>query len=159
LNCAEAATIEFDEPEWRERFEAHCARWPRLPRYLQEDAAFEATLADWRRFHSTPAGDKRRPASAVDGIVVLAKLGIMPPRSAWVDIPHGDAVEGYQHDDHCWMSYAGEQWRIAAIEDRILHLERMTFEGVEREKKQIDLNRAKWTSYVEAAAAVLAAMG
>jgi hypothetical protein len=57
-----------------------------------------------------------------------------------------------------WMSYAGEQWRITGIEDRMLHLEKMWFEEKERETKQIDLNRARWDKYTEAAVAVLEAM-
>lgn len=160
MNPAEAGAIDYEEPDWRERFEEHCARYPRLPRYLQEDSAFEATLQDWRRFHATPISDgKHVPAGATEAIIALAQIKIMAPRSAWIEIPHGDAVEGYQHDDHLWLSIAGEQWRITEISDRMLHLERMTFEGTDREQKQIDLSRAKWTGYIEAAIAVLKSMG
>ena len=38
---AEAAAIELEEPDWQERFETHFARWPKLPRYLAENEAFE----------------------------------------------------------------------------------------------------------------------
>jgi hypothetical protein len=162
MNPAQAGQVEYEEPDWLERFNEQCARWPRLPRYLQEDSAFEEVLRQWRRFHSTPVevdGEmKRRPAAAIDAIIALAKLKVMPPRSAWTDIPHGDAAEGFQYDDHMWMSYAGEQWRITAIEDRTLHLERMWFEEKQRETKQIDLNRARWDGYIAAAVAVLDAM-
>jgi hypothetical protein len=161
MNPAEAAAVEYEEPDWRERFEEQCARWPRLPRYLQEDAAFEEVLRQWRRSHSTPVevGGRqlRQPAGAVEAMIALAKLKIMPPRSAWVDIPHGDIVEGFQHDDHCWLSYSGQQWRITAIEDRILHIDKMTFDD-KFETQAIDLNRARWDKYVEAAVAVLEAM-
>jgi hypothetical protein len=161
MNPREAGriTIELEEPNWRELFEEQCARWPTLPRYLQEDNAFEEVLRRWRRFNSTPVevnGEwKRRPAPATDAIIALAKLKVMAPRSAWNEIPHGDVVEGYQHDDHMWMSYSGEQWRIVAIEDRMLHLEKMWFSEKQREIKTIDLNRARWDGYVDAAVAVL----
>jgi hypothetical protein len=161
MNPAEAAAVEYEEPDWRARFEEQCARWPKLPRYLAEDAAFEAVLSRWRRFHSTPVeiGGKqlRQPAGAVEAMIALAKLKIMPPRSVWNEIPHGDVVEGFQHDAHMWMSYAQEQWRITAIADRMLHLEKMSFDD-KTETKQIDLERARWDKYVEAAVAVLNAI-
>ena len=69
VSPAEARAVEYEEPDWRERFETHCARWPRLPRYLQEDSAFEATMRDWRRWHATD--DK--PAGAVEAMIALAK--------------------------------------------------------------------------------------
>jgi hypothetical protein len=52
-----------------------------------------------------------------------------------------------------WLSISGEQWRITAIEDKMLLLEK----GFEDEPAtmQIDLSKAKWTKYVEAAVAVL----
>jgi hypothetical protein len=158
----EAGQVEYEEPDWREIFEEEIARWPRLPRYLAEDNAFPEVMRRWRRFHWTPVevkGEQRKmPAGATEAMIALAKLKIMPPRSAWVDIPHGDVVEGFQCDDHCWMSYAGEQWRIIGIEDRMLHLEKMWFEDKQRETKQIDLNRADWTKWTEAGVAVLEAM-
>jgi hypothetical protein len=161
MNPAEAAMIEFEEPDWVEEFNLECQRWPRLPRYLREESAFPEIMRRWRRFHSTPVevdGEwKRRPAPAVEAIVALAKLKVMPPRSGWNDIPRDDET-GYQQDDHCWMSYAGEQWHIIGIEDRTLFLERMWFEEKQRETKQIDLNRANWTNYLESAVAVLEAM-
>jgi hypothetical protein len=157
MNPAEAAAVEYEEPDWLERFNEQCARWPRLPRYLQEDAAFEEVMRQWRRFHAEPAEvGKRIPRPASEAMIALAKLKIMPPRSAWNEIPHGGDV-GYQHDDHMWMSYASEQWRITAIEDRMLHLEKMSFDD-KTETKQIDLNRARWDKYTEAAVAVLEAM-
>jgi hypothetical protein len=161
VNPAEAAAWEFAEPDWRERFDEQCARWPKLPRYLQEDAAFEEVMRQWRRFHSTPVEidgkSMRQPASAAEAMIALAAIGVMPPRSAWQDIPHGSVAEGFQHDDHMWMSYAQEQWRITAVEDQMLHLEKMSFDD-KTETKQIDLNRARWDKYVEAAIAVLEAI-
>ena len=162
MSPAEAGAVELEEPNWRERFEDHCLRWPKLPRYLQEDSAFEATLSDWRRFHFTwleveingKVQLKHKPASAIDGMVALAKLKILPPRSLIKDVPR-DGATGYQADDHMWLSIAGEQWRITAIEDRIIILER-TLED-KPETKQIDLTKAKWTKYVEAACAVIEA--
>ena len=131
------------EPDWREAFEAD---------------GFEETLTQWRRFHCT--GDepgKRIPASAIDGIIILAGMGILPPRSELRDLLH-DPRTGYQCDEHCWLSISGEQWRIVAIEDRMLHLEQMTFTGDEPETRQIDLSRADWTRHTEAAVAILEAM-
>jgi hypothetical protein len=160
VNPSEAAAVEFEEPNWNDLFEQECLRWPKLPKYLQQDAAFEEVLRRWRRFHSTPVEikgeQKRMPAGAVEAMIALAKIKIMPPRSAWQDIPHGDAVEGFQHDDMMWLSIAGEQWRIVAIEDRMMHLSKMSFDG-KNETKQIDLNRANWTKYLESAVAVLEA--
>ncbi len=160
MSPAEAGAIQIEEPDWRAVFEEQCARWPKLPRYLQEDSAFTEVLRQWRRFHWTPIevnGElKKNPAGAVEAIIALAKLRITPPRSAWQDIPHGDVVEGYQHDDHMWLSIAGEQWRITAIEDRMLCLQKGFQADVET--KQIDLNRARWDKYTEAAVKVLEGM-
>jgi hypothetical protein len=155
MSPAEAGAVEFEEPDWRERFEDYCARWPRLERYQQEDEAFEATLKDWRRFHWTPVevnGEtKRQPAGAIEGMIALAKLGVMAPRSTLKDVPRTGAI-GYQHDEHVWLQVAGEQWRVTAIEDHILFLE-----GMDGDKKQIDLTRAKWNKHIDAAVAILEA--
>ena len=45
------------------------------------ELAFENILREWRSFHWTPVGDKKRPAGATEGILALALLGVMPPRS------------------------------------------------------------------------------
>jgi hypothetical protein len=160
MNPREAGRVEYEEPDWPAEFDAECLRWPNLPKYLQEESAFPEIMRRWRRFHATPVeveGQwKRRPASATEAMIALAKLRIMPPRSAWVDIPHGNIVEGYQHDDHAWLSLSGELWRITGVEDCMLFLEKMTFDD-KREQKQIDLNRARWDQYCESAAAVLEA--
>jgi hypothetical protein len=163
MSPAEASAIELEEPDWRERFEEHCLRWPKLPRYLAEDNAFEATLSDWRRFHFTwvtvqikgEPVQKHKPASAPDGIIALAKLRVFPPRNLIKDVPRGEPG-GYQADDHMWLSIAGEQWRITAIEDKMLMLER----GFEDKPAQMQINlaTAKWGKYIEAACAVLAAI-
>lgn len=157
----EAGAIEFEEPDWREMFEFECMRKPYWPRHLQEIDAFEITFCRWREFHFTPVevdGEmKRKPAGAQDAMIALAAIGIMPPRSEIKDVPRGDAIEGYQHDDHMWMSIKGEQWRILGIEDRMLCLER-GFEDGSTEQTQINLITAKWEKYTEAAVAVLAQM-
>jgi hypothetical protein len=156
----QAGEFEIFEPDWRERFEEHRLRWPNLPRYLAEDSAFEATLTDWRRFFGTPMivakQAKIKPAPAADGMIALAKLRIFPPRFLIKDIPC-DGVYGYQQDDHMWLSIAGEQWRIKAIEDRTMLLERGFSEDAP-ETKQIDLSKAKWNKYVDAAVMMLEAM-
>ena len=82
VSPAEAAAVELEEPDWKERFEAHIARWPKLPRYLAENEAFEQTLKEWRRFHAVD----NKPAIAYEGMVALARLKILPPRSLIKDI-------------------------------------------------------------------------
>jgi hypothetical protein len=151
----EAGEIELEEPDWREAFERECARWPSLPLYLARDNAFESVLQQWRRFHFTWVDGKRGPAGATEAVVALAKLGIMPPRFLHKDVPRRYET-GFQADDHCWLSINQEQWRIVGVEDRMLHLER-GFED-KPETMQIDLSKAKWTKYCEAAVRALEAM-
>jgi hypothetical protein len=151
----EAGEIELEEPDWREVFERECARWPRLPRYLQEDSAFESVLRQWRRFYFTwielDGKAKRNPAGATEAIIALAKLKIMPPRFLHKDLPREESG-GYQADDHMWISINQEQWRIVGVEDRMLCLEK-GFE--DKETLQIDLSKAKWTKYIAAAVELL----
>ena len=157
MTPAEAGALEFEEPDWQERFEEHALRWPKMPLYLAQDNAFEATLKDWRKFHAIPLeGGKSRPAPAVDGVIALAQLRIFPARFQTQDIPRSDET-GYQADDHMWLSVAGEQWRIATIADRTMILEQ--YYGAKPTTMQIDLTRAKWGNYCKAAAAVLETMG
>ena len=148
VSPAEARAVEFEEPDWRERFETHCARWPRLPRYLQEDSAFEATLRDWRRWHATDD----RPAPAYDGMIALTVLGVMPPRNLIRDVERTSACFEEQIDDHMWLTMSQRAWRIVAVESRVLFLESFG------EQTQVDLARAKWEKYCEKAAEVLEAM-
>jgi hypothetical protein len=147
LSPAEATAVEFEEPDWKERFEAHCSRWPKLPRYLQEDGAFEATLVDWRRWHHT--GDK--PATAYEGMIGLAALKILPPRSLIKDIERTGACFAEQVDDQMWLTMSQRAWRIIAVEDKMLLLESFG------EQTQVDLSRAKWEKYCEKAAEALSA--
>lgn len=155
MSPAEASAIDIEEPDWRERFAAHCAKYPHSP--CATEWGYEAVLRDWRRFHGSPVWvdgqEKNQPASATDAMIALAKEQIFPPRRLLQETPR-DGQTGYQHDDHCWFQLAGEQWRIVGIEDHMLML-RKAFETTE---KQIDLNKAKWEKYVEAAAGVLGAM-
>ena len=124
MSPAEAGAIELEEPDWKIRFQEHTLRWPKLPDYLAREEAFEETLRDWRRFHFTWREDgKKEFPKAPAGIIALAILGIMPPRFIGRDIPRSDET-GYQSDDHMWMSVAGEQWRIIAVEDKMLCLEK-----------------------------------
>jgi hypothetical protein len=153
----EAGAIELEEPNWSARFEEHCARWPRLPRYLQEDSAFEAIMHQWRKFHATlievDGKPKRNPAGATEARIALAKIGIMPPRFLHKNVPREESG-GYQADDHMWLSIRQEQWRITAVEDRMLCLEK-GFEA-QPETMQIDLSKVRWNKYVESAVEVLA---
>jgi hypothetical protein len=150
MTPAKAGQLELGEPDWPKQYAQALHAWRDLPPYRQQENAYERTLRDWRRFHAAPIkdSDKRMPAPAVDGIVALANLKIYAPRST----PR-DGLTGYQHDDQMWLSIAGEQWRIIAIEDRRLLLER-----VDEAQKQIDLNRADWGAYTKAAVAVLDAV-
>jgi hypothetical protein len=156
----DAGNVWLEEPDWREFFEVQTQRWPRLPRYLQEDSAFEATLQAWRKHHFTWVARNnkavRSPASAAEAMIALAKLRIFPPRFLHKDVPRTDEC-GFQCDDHMWLSIRQEQWRITAIEDRMLHLEKGF--GDKPETMQIDLGRARWAKYIEAAIAVLEAQG
>lgn len=156
MSPAEAGALEFEEPDWRERFEEHCRRWPKWPRYLAEDSAFESTLKDWRLFHATTVevnGEmKRRPAGAVEAMIALAGLRIFPPRNLIKDVPRdGKCYEPDVGDDHMWLQIAGRAWRIVGVESRMLLLDSFG------ESKQIDLNKAKWEKYTEAALAAMAA--
>jgi hypothetical protein len=154
MSPAEAGALDFEEPDWRERFAEHCERWLKLPYYLAEDNAFNATLQDWRKFHATLLDDgKHRPAPAIDGMIALAKFKVFPPRSLIKDVPHSQET-GYQHDDHMWLSVKQEQWRIVGIEDRMLLLER----AFEDKQMQINLTTAKWSNYVKSAVEVMDAM-
>ena len=148
LSPAEATAVEYEEPDWRERFETHCARWPKLPRYLQENAAFERTLIDWRRWRAVD--DK--PAAAIEGMIALAKLKIMPPRNLIRDIERTSACFAEQVDSHMWITMSQRAWRIVAVEDRTLLLDSFG------EQTQVDLSRAKWGKYCEKACEVLEAM-
>jgi hypothetical protein len=160
LTPAEAMSVELEEPDWRKRFEEHCLRWPKLPRYLAEDNAFEAVLKDWRRFHFSWGEVEGKPAriypGSPAGCIALAQLKIFPPRFTIKDVPRTDEG-GYQRDDHMWLSISGEQWRVTTIEDRMLHLEKGFEEP--RQAMQIDLNRARWTKYTESAVAALKQRG
>jgi hypothetical protein len=159
LTPREAAAVEYQEPDWRELFELECARHPKWPRHLQQVDAFEEVMRRWRRFHWTPVEikgeQKKMPAGATEAMVALAGVGIMPPRSEYKYLLAG---LGYQQDDHMWLSISGEQWRIIAIEDRMLILNKMTFDDSKPEIMSIDLNRADWTKHTEAAVAILEAM-
>jgi hypothetical protein len=148
VSPAEAAAIELEEPDWRERFEEHCARWPKLPRYLAEDSAFEETLKEWRRWHRDEHG---QAADAYTGMVALAVLKILPPRSLIKDIERTGECYQEQHDDHMWLIMSQRSWRIVALESRTLFLESFG------EKTQVDLSRAKWEKYTEKAVEALMA--
>lgn len=137
----EASAIELEEPDWRERFEAHCLRWPKLPRYLAEDSAFEATLRDWRRFHGK--------APATDGMVALAALGIYPPRNLIQDIPRDGKPFEEQHDAHTWITMSQRAWKIVAIEDKMMICDSFG------DQTQVNLSKAKWEKHTEKALEVL----
>jgi hypothetical protein len=140
----EAGAIDLVEPDWRQRFAEHCARFePHLA-----DLAFQITLADWRKLHATllPNG-KRKPADAVDAVIALAALGVMPPRSLVADVPRGGLLHQEQHDDHCWIiSFSeGRAWRITGIEDGILSLDSFG------ETKTLELTPSQWARHHTAA--------
>lgn len=151
VSPAEASAVELDEPDWQERFEQHCARFPRLPRYLQEDSAFESTMQDWRRYHKATIDGKDTPATAYEAMVALAKLGIMPPRNLIKDVERTSACFQEQHDDMMWLTMSQRAWRIIAIESRVMFLESFG------EQTQVDLTKAKWDKWREKALEALEA--
>ena len=139
MSPAEAAAI-LEEPDWVQRFVDSGG----------SETAFENLLLEWRKWHFTPLDDGRKKmAPSVDGVIALALLGIMPPRTL-PDRPPGPFED--QVDDQCWFVSEGRSWRILGIEDKLLCLNSFG------EEKQIDLTRAKWDSYCEHHAAVLEAM-
>ena len=148
MTPAEAAAIDYEEPDWQERFEAHCARWPQSSPCATE-WGFESTLRDWRRWHATPVtvkGEvKKMPASSTDGIIALAKLGIVAPRWLLEEKLEQATLAAYQHDDHMWLQLGAEQWHIDRIEDRVLYLVKLFEPEI---TKAIDLNRADWSQHI-----------
>lgn len=137
MSPQEASEVMLEEPDWREVFENECLRWPRLPRHLQEDNAFESVLKKWRHFHMT------NDASA--GMVALATLHIFPPRWLIKDEPRDGKCFQEQHDEHCWITMSQRAWRIVTIEDRIMLCDSFG------EQTQIDLATAKWGKYLDKA--------
>ena len=139
MSPAEAAAI-LEEPDWVQRFVYSGG----------SETAFENLLLEWRKWHFTPLDDGRKKmAPSVDGVIALAKLGVIPPRT----LP--DRLEGLfqeQIDDHCWFVSEGRAWRITGIEDKMLLL--FSF----GEQWQIDLSRARWENYCAHHAAVLEAL-
>ena len=139
MSPKEASEI-LNEPNWSEEFKNRGSN----------DYAFESVLTSYRKWHFTPLDDGRKKmAPSVDGVIALAILGIMPPRTL-PDRPPGLFEE--QIDAHTWFVSEGRSWRILGIEDKLLCLNSFG------EEKQIDLTRAKWDSYCEHHAAVLEAM-
>jgi hypothetical protein len=141
MSPAEAAES-LEEPDWAEL-------WSRLQ---AADDGFEILLRKWREHHFTPVEIdgvwKKKMASSVDGVIALSRLGLMPLRS--LTEGQGGLFEE-QIDDHCWFLSQGRAWRVLGIEDHMLMLNSFG------EEKQIDLSRAKWAKYCEAAAAALEA--
>ena len=128
MSPAEAGAI-IEEPDWAQLFKDRGAG----------ELAFENLLLEWRKWHFTPLDDGRKKmAPSVDGVVALAILGIMPPRTL-PDRPPGLFEE--QIDDMCWFVSEGRAWRILGIEDNMLMLNSFG------EEWQIDLSRAKWEKY------------
>ncbi len=138
MSPAEAAAI-TKEPDWIQLFKNHG----------ESDIAFENLLLEWRKWHWTPAGEKKKMAPSIDGVIALALLGIMPPRTLADRAPGSFEA---QHDDHMWLVTEGRAWRILAIEDKTMVLDSFG------EGRQIDLSRARWEKYSEAWAAALEAM-
>ena len=139
MSPAEAAAI-TEEPDWVQVFKDRGST----------EMAFENLLLEWRKWHWTPTDDgKKLMAPSVKGVIALALLGIMPPRTL-TERPPG--LFEPQIDDQCWFVSEGRAWRILGIEDKMLCLNSFG------DEKQIDLTRAKWDSYCEHHAAVLEAM-
>ena len=107
MSPAEAAAI-TEEPDWVQVFKDRGG----------SEIAFENLLIEWRKWHFAPLDDGRKKmAPSVDGVIALALLGIMPPRTM-PDRPPGLFEE--QIDDMCWFVSEGRAWRILGIEDKML---------------------------------------
>ena len=138
MSPAEAGAI-TEEPDWVQVFKDRGSG----------EMAFENLLIEWRKWHFAPLDDGRKKmAPSVDGVIALAQLGIMPPRT--LDRPPGLFED--QVDDQCWFVSEGRSWRILGIEDKLLCLNSFG------DEKQIDLSRAKWENYCAHHAAVLEAL-
>ena len=138
MSPAEAAAL-LEEPDWAQLFKDRGST----------ESAFENLLLEWRKWHFTPLDDGRKKmAPSVDGVIALAILGIMPPRT--LDRPPG--LFEAQIDDQCWFVSEGRAWRILGIEDKMLMLNSFGDEW------QIDLTRAKWEKYTAAWVQALEAM-
>lgn len=128
----------LEEPDWAQLFKDRGG----------DEFAFENLMLAWRRWHWTPVlvdgVEKKKPAGATEAMIALAKIGVMPPRTLLGD--------GYQYNDHMFLMSEGREWRIVGVEDKTMVL---TSDGAQW---QIDLSRAKWEKYSEAAAAALEAM-
>ena len=130
MSPAEAAAI-TEEPDWVQLFKDRGG----------SEFAFENLLVEWRKWHFTPLDDGRKKmAPSVDGVVALAVLGIMPPKTLY----GAPGLLEEQIDDHCWFVSEGRAWRILGIEDKMLMLNSFGDEW------QIDLTRAKWEKYTAA---------
>jgi hypothetical protein len=140
VSPAEAAAS-LEEPDW-------VAQWEIL---READDGFEALLRQWRRWHWSPVetddGVKMKaPAPALEGIIALAQLGIMPPRRL-KDRPPGSFEE--QIDDHMWIVSKNRAWRITDVEGPVMKLN--SFGDI----WEINLSRANWDAYVAGASAAL----
>ena len=138
MSPAEAAAI-TEEPDWVQLFKDRGG----------SEFAFENLLIEWRKWHFTPLDDGRKKmAPSVDGVIALAILGIMPPKTLY----GAPGLFEEQIDDHCWFVSEGRAWRILGIEDKMLMLNSFGDEW------QIDLTRAKWEKYTAAWVQALEAM-
>lgn len=141
MSPAEAAAI-TEEPDWAQLFKDRGAG----------EMAFENLLLEWRKWHWTPVVvegvEKKKMAPSVNGVVALAILGIMPPKTLY----GAPGLFEEQIDDHCWFVSEGRVWRILGIEDKMLMLNSFGDEW------QIDLTRAKWEKYTAAWVQALEAM-
>jgi hypothetical protein len=148
VSPAEAVAV-TEEPNWRDLWRALKAA----------DDGYEVLLMKYRRWHWTPGIEYRddhgqtrvqkNMGPSVDGVIALSKLKIFPPT-----IPENPLTSfaGEQHDGHMWFLSQGRAWRILGIEDKMLMLDSFG------EQWQIDLNKAKWEKYCEAARKALEAM-
>lgn len=128
----------LDEPDW-------VKQWQELK---AADDGFDALLSQWRKWHWSPieGSNKKMPAPATDGVIALAQMGVMPPRSL-KDRGPGSFME--QHDAQMWFQSQGRAWRIWRIQDGWLIVNSFG------EEWHIDLKKMKWDNYTAAASAAL----
>ena len=157
MSPAEAHHLYGPEPDWRAQFDqamamTRAAGW--TPWMIQCEA-YERILEDWRRWRFAWRQGMRYRGAESDGVIALAKLGILSPRSYNLD---GEDVpcKELQHDSHCWLTLRGSAWKIRAIEDKMLMLWRGWRPEVEYDS--LDLSQytpAQWARYCDKAVELL----
>ena len=156
MSPADAAAILIEEPDWRALFEEQCARWPKLPRYFQEDSAFPEVMRQWRKFHWIADRNQGRAQEDAGwrgrGDYRARQAWHHAAALAWNDIPR-DGETGYQPTTTCGSRSARSSGASSRSKTASCICRRVFQADVEQ--KQIDLVQAKWDKYTIAAVELL----